>query len=180
MVIKPLKQQTEFGCFAACYAMIKNDFFGDEPFDKEIESELCRRAFGFETGANEHFYLIDLFKRGCSINVMMESPFLIDYYKNLSKLNYTIPIEYRLIGISDFEKALDSGYVIVTVLDRWDLDMYLHFPHYVIVETHDAGSLGVVDPQKGRIRIAKDRFLLMLENVKEKLGYSPIIFAFKK
>lgn len=179
--ITPLRQTTEFGCMATCYAMVRNTLFGEEMFNQEIESNLTKQAFSFETEANEHFYLHDLATRGCDIRVLLETPYIVDLYQQLNnKFNLNIPIEYSLIGIKDFENLLEEGYILITLIDRWQIDMYIHMVHYVVVHGFDENHLYITDPKYGReLKIAKERFKDALVGLKVNIGYSPLIFAIR-
>ena len=180
--IKLLKQNTQFGCLATCFFMIKNYFFEEEEFNQDKESSLTNEAFCFETGFNEHYYLNKLSKLSCDIRVFVETPYLAESYNKLNtKYNCNILIEYSILGIRDFESLLEDGYAIITLIDMWYLDMIVHDVHYVIVNGFDDNSIYLLDPKYGyKLKFSKERFLNSFETLKEKFGYSPLIFAIKK
>ncbi len=179
--IKPLRQQTEFGCMCACYAMVRNTLLGEQNFEIEDEAKLCTEAFTFPTGVNEQSYLHKLAKAGCQIKVLVESPFLFDLYKQFkSKYGLSLDIEQTIIGVGTYEKLLSQDYLLITLSDLWEFTMICHFSHYVLINGFDYHSLYVVDPKQGvEIQYPQDRFARMLHDVKTKMGYSPIIFAIK-
>ena len=180
--IKPLRQTTEFGCLAACYAMVRNFLFEEKPFTKDDESHICKEAYKSETGFNEHFYLSELYKKGSTIKILVETPYMVAGYEQLnSELHCRIPIEYALIGLHDYESLLKKGYILITLIDLWFIDMIIHYPHYVIVHGIDKHSLFLVDPKYGKeIRFSKEAFQRNLQQLKSRLGYSLVIFAIKK
>ena len=107
LFVKPLKQRTEFGCLAACYAMVRNFLFGERPFAKDDESQYCKEAYRSETGFNEHFYLSELYKEGATIKILVETPYMVEGYEQLNtRLHCKIPIEHTLIGLHDYEDFL--------------------------------------------------------------------------
>ena len=59
--------------------------------------------------------------------------------------------------------------------------MIIHYPHYVIIHGIDEHNLFLVDPKYGKeIRFSKEVFQRSLQQIKSRLGYSPLIFAVKK
>jgi len=179
--IKPIKQETEFGCLSACYRMIRA-YFEDGVYEKEDETQLTSKAFSSETGFNEHFYLKKLSSSGYKIKVIVETPYMLEGYTQLNtKLNCNIPVEFNLVGNHDFTKLLDEGYLIITLIDLWSIDMIIHYPHYVIVENFEDDSFMIADPKYcKKIKFSRRRFEKSLEELKYRLGYSPLIFAIKK
>lgn len=105
--ITPLKQTTEFGCLAACYAMIENHFLKENSeFTQEMESALTKEAFKSETKFNEHFYLNKLARSGHDIKILVETPYMLEGYGQLNtKLGNKISISHALIGINDYENS---------------------------------------------------------------------------
>jgi len=180
--IKPLKQTTEFGCLATCYTMIKNHFDKEDNFSQEIESNLTKEAFRSETGFNEHYYLKELYKKGYEIKIFVETPYMLDGYNQLNtKLKCNIPIEHSLTGVEDYIDLMKQGYIIITLIDLWYLDMIIHFPHYVIVNGFNENSIYIVDPKYCReIKISKEKFNKILHSIQNRLNYSQVIFAIKK
>lgn len=86
-----------------------------------------------------------------------------------------------MIGLDDFESLLNDNYIIITSIDMWHLNMIVHLPHYVIVNSFDENSFYIIDPKYGKeIKFSKDKFLKSIDDLKYRLGYSPIIFAIKK
>jgi len=179
--IKPLKQQTEFGCLATCFTMIKNHLFSEKEFNQNIESELTKQAFSSTTNFNEHHYLKKLYDLNCKIKVLVETPYMLEGYNLLNtKLKCKIPIEHCLIGVDDYESLLKEGYILITLIDLWNIDMIINIAHYVIVSGFDETSLYIIDPKYGKeIRISKPRFQQMLGNLKQDIKYSPLVFAIK-
>ena len=181
--ITPLKQTTEFGCLAACYAMIENHFLKENSeFTQEMESALTKEAFKSETKLNEHFYLNKLARSGHDIKILVETPYMLEGYGQLNtKLGNKISISHALIGINDYEKFIEEGYVIITLIDLWYLDMIIHYPHYVVIDGCDENSIFLLDPKYGNeIKFSKYRFQQALDSIKYHLKYSPVLFAIKK
>lgn len=180
--VKPLKQTTEMGCLATCYLMIRELFFGNSEHSQDVESNLTSQAFRSETNFNEHFYLKKLFESGCEIKVLVETPYMAESYDLLNKkLGCKIDIQHALIGIEDYVKLLQENYLIITLTDLWYFDMVLHFPHYVIVHSYNEESLFISDPKYGnKIKFSNFQFEQNLKSLKERMGYSPLIFAIKK
>jgi len=170
--IKPLKQTTEFGCLATCYMMLRNYFFGDAEHSQEMESKLTGEAFRSETEFNEHYYLDKLAKSGCSIKVLVETPYMFEGYKQVNtKFGNNIEIEHALFGVSDYGTFLDEGYLIITLIDLWHLDMIIHYPHYVVIDSHDQNNFYIIDPKYGmNIKFSKHRFQQTLDSVKNRLS----------
>lgn len=177
--IKPIQQNTEFGCLASCYAMTK-EFLGIK--DKEDESQLTKEAFQFKTKSNEHYYLKKLYDLGFEVKVFIETPYMLTNYNQLnSELGCKIPVEYQLIGLNDYTELIEQGYVIITLIDIWHLDMIVHDVHYVVINGFEQDSIYLTDPKYNReIKISKDKFKKSIDDLKYLLGYSPIIFAIKK
>ena len=176
-----IKQKTEMGCLATCYKMIRTYFEGPDSV-KESEKKLTTKAFSNDTGFNEHFYLKKLADSNYKLEVILETPYMLKEYEKLnSELDTSIPIKFNLISTKDIENLLNDGYLIITLLDLWDIDMTIHFPHYVIINGIDKTNIFILDPKyKKEIKCSKNRFESMIENLKYKLEYSPILFAIKK
>ncbi len=179
--IKPLKQLTELGCMSTCYAMVRNTLLGEKEFNLDEETKLFTEAFTFPTGVNEQSYLLKLAQAGCEIKILVETPYVVDLYKQFNKkYNLALDIEYTIIGVETYEKLLSQGYLLITLSDLWEFTMICHFSHYVLVNGFDYHSLYVVDPKQGiEIQYPQDRFARMLHDIKTRMGYSPIIFAIK-
>jgi hypothetical protein len=162
--------------------MVRNCFFGEDGHDQQAESKLTKEAFRSETGFNEHYYLDKLSKNGCDVKILVETPYMSEGYKQLNtKLGNDVKIEYALLGVSDYETFLSEGYLIITLIDLWYLDMIIHYPHYVIIDSYDQNNFYVIDPKYGmRVKFSKHRFQETLDSVKNRLGYSSLIFAVRK
>ena len=181
--IIPLKQTTEFGCLAVCYFMIENYFLNEnKEITQEMESDITQKAFKSETKFNEHFYLNKLAKSEHDIKILVETPYMLEGYGQLNtKLGNKISISHALIGINDYEKFIEEGYVIITLIDLWYLDMIIHYPHYVVIDGCDENSIFLLDPKYGNeIKFSKYRFQQALDSIKYHLKYSPVLFAIKK
>jgi len=169
--IKPIKQQTEFGCLATCCAMIKNYLFG-VVFSQEKEIEKTSKAFNSETKFNEHFHIKELFELGCDIKIFIETPYMKEGYGILnSRLGCKIPINLQLIGANDYETLLREEYVLITLVDLWSIDMIIHTVHYIIVNGFDENNFYIIDPKyKMEIKVAKERFIGNIILLKKLLG----------
>ncbi len=180
--IKPLIQKTQFGCLATCYAMAINYFFGEKKYDQRIESDLTSQSFAIKTGFNEHFYLQRLSRKGCKILVYLETPYMEEEYKKINTvLGGNIKIEHRLIDVGDFIRLIKKGYLIITSIDLWYIDMIVNFAHFVIVNGYEKDCLSIIDPKYGKqIKFSTKRFQDSLDSLKYRLKHSPVIFAIKK
>ena len=178
----PIKQQTQFGCLAACYSMIKNYLFGETSYDVATETQLTSEAFSVKTGFNEHYYLKKMSDWGCEVRVFLETPYMFDEYSKVnSELGGNISVEHRLIGIEDYKKLINDGYLIISVIDLWHIDMIIHFAHYVIINGFTDNHISIIDPKYGReIMFSNRRFQDTLDNIKYRLKHSPLLFAIKK
>ena len=171
------KQATPFGCFINCYAMIKSRYGKDFDFDKEKELELMERSFRFDRESYEP-YLIDKLLDELTVNVFIESEYLVWKYEKLSeRLGNTIEPRHKILSAQDYRESVETGSAII-LLDKYNLDMYTHFAHWVVLSDHKDGEFTVNDPWTGReIRIPRSRFMNSIKSLRNTLNCSPILIA---
>lgn len=178
--LKIKKQNTPFGCFMSCFGMVKSCFESDYEFTEEDEFRLLKESFSFDRECYEP-YLIDKLKQDFSVEVVVESDYLHWKYRNLSEnLKSNIAPEHRILSLEDYKSAVQEGLAIV-LLDKWHLDMYTHFAHWVVISNYQDGSFTINDSWTGRqTEMPEERFMESIKSLKERLRYSPILIEIKK
>ncbi len=177
--IKIKRQNTPFGCFMNCFGMVKSCFEGDYEFTEEDEFRLLKESFSFDRECYEP-YLIDKLKQDFSVEVIVESDYLHWKYRNLSEnLESNIAPEHMILSLEDYKSAVQEGLAIV-LLDKWHIDMYTHFAHWVVISDFEDGKFVVDDSWTGReIKIPERRFMDSVKSLKEKLRCSPVLIEVK-
>ncbi|MFB6208856.1 MAG: hypothetical protein ABEJ56_01815 [Candidatus Nanohaloarchaea archaeon] len=177
--LNTLEQATPFGCFMNCYGMIKSYYDEDFEFDKDKELELMERSFRFDRECYEPYLISELMKEH-SVNVFIESDYLVWKYQKLSEtLENNIEPKHEILSADNYIESVETGFAIV-LLDKWNLDMYTHFAHWVVLSDYQNGKFTVNDSWTGReIQIPKSRFMDSIENLRDTLNCSPILISIK-
>lgn len=174
MKIPVLKQHTDFGCFVACCAMVES-LKHKIHFDKEEEI----RRFA-EANVSHRLYEIPLLNNlaalGFGVSVYTESPWVAEQMRDVAK---SVSVEHNYIS-RQFCESLLRNHTIITLLDKWHLDMYVHSLHYVILKKIENGMCTILDPYPGKkILFPIDRFFDSVSSIRERFGYAPMIVAIK-
>ena len=178
--IKIKNQCTPFGCFINCFGMVKSKFEEDYDFTDEDEIKLLEESFRFHRECYEP-YLINQLKQDYRLNVNVESEYLYWRYKELSKnLENGLQPQHKILSAKDYIAAVEYGLAIV-LLDKWHLDMYTHFAHWVVISDFEDGEFLINDSWTGReIRMPEERFMDSIKSLKERLRCSPVLIEVRK
>lgn len=173
--INTTKQETPFGCFMNCFGMAKSFFEDDYSFSKEDEIQLLKESFEFDRECYEP-YLISKLMEDYSVKVTVESEYLVWKYGDLSSdLENDIDPTHEIISVEDYKESVENGVAIV-LMDKWYIDMYTHFAHWVVVSDYRDGKFIVNDSWTGKeIKMAEDKFEKSVESLKETLLCSPVL-----
>lgn len=180
--IPVLKQKTGQGCFIACCSMIRKYFDKKFKYDMDKELEIFVEALKSNREFCEPYVINKLLEKLAEIEIITES-FYVRYLLNKSKRKFgaNFQVKYKIVGVNDFESALKENKILITLVDLWDITMYTHFPHFVILNGFDSHDFYMIDPWMGeQIKIPKDRFMNFVKNIKSGLGMSPMIYMIKK
>lgn len=173
--LKIKKQKTPFGCFMNCFGMVKSRFDEGYEFTEEDEFRLMRESFNFDRECYEP-YLIDKLKKKYSVKVKVESDYLHWKYRNLSEnLESNIAPEHKILSSEDYKSAAQEDLAIV-LMDKWHIDMYTHFAHWVVISSYQDGNFVINDSWTGRqIEMREERFMESAKSLKERLRCSPVL-----
>ena len=175
-----LKQGTPFGCFINCYAMVKSYYVDGFEFNKDDELDLLEKSFRFDRGCYEP-HLINELMQDHSVEVFIESDYLVWKYQKLSEnLGNKIDPEHKIMLSGDYREAVKTGLGIV-LLDKWSLDMYTHFAHWVVISGYSDSYFTVNDSWTGReIQMPKTRFMDSIKSLRNNLNCSPVLVSVEK
>lgn len=179
MNIPTLTQHTGFGCLATCYAMIKKYINPNFVFNTDVELELIRDMYLSDKEFHEPAIISKLLDIGCEVVFLSESKYAVDRYTQLLQNK---KFETKFIDISNyiFEHFIKNGYVIITLVDKWHLDLYVRSSHYVLIKGMDEKYFFINDPWQGcEMRIEKENFKKFYKDVKDRFYMAPVIIAVK-
>ncbi len=170
------RQSAPFSCFINCYAMARSHYEKSYEWDKEKEFRLMNESFRFDRECYEP-YLISKLKKDYTAEVFVESPYLERRYHELSEeLEEQLNPVHKPLHLEDYREAARNDVAIV-LLDKWHLDMYTHFAHWVLLSDYTASEgFTVNDSWTGKeMQMPEERLQDSVRSLRERLRCSPVI-----